>query len=165
VTRRRGRPHRPEIARLARLAARGALVLACVAGLEAIAAARPGGGESFSGGGGHSQGGGGGGGAGLIFELVFWLFRLVFLYPAIGLPIIAVVVGYVIYSAHRQRQNIRYREGTTQVKADRKQHRGEIQRIRHFPVENEHEQRNRQKWDGREDGNGGETDQVLELPV
>lgn len=86
--------------------ARVALALACVAGLEAIAAARPGGGESFSGGGGHSQGGGGGdGGAGLIFELVYWLFRLVFLYPAIGLPIVGLVVGYVIYSAYRQQQN------------------------------------------------------------
>jgi predicted lipid-binding transport protein (Tim44 family) len=107
VTRRRGGLHWPELARLARLAARAALVLACLAGLEAIAAARPGGGESFSGGGGHSQGGGGdgGGGAGLIFELVFWLFRLVFLYPAIGLPIVGVIVGYVIYSAHRQQQN------------------------------------------------------------
>ena len=98
------RRQRPALARLARLAALGALVIACVVGSEAIAAARPGGGESFSGGGGHS-GGGGGGGAVVIFELVFWLFRLVFLYPAIGLPIIGVIAGYVIYSAYRQRQN------------------------------------------------------------
>ena len=35
---------------------------------------------------------------------MFWLFRLVFLYPAIGLPIVGVIAGYVIYSAYRQRQ-------------------------------------------------------------
>ncbi len=119
MTRQRGGLHRPELARRARLAARVTVVLACVAGLEAIAAARPGGGESFSGGGGHSQGGGGGGGgAGLIFELVFWMFRLVFLYPAIGLPIVAVVVGYVIYSAHRQRQNQDWDSGPPAVLHD-----------------------------------------------
>ena len=42
---------------------------------------------------------------GAIFELLFWLIRLVFWYPAIGLPIIGLVVGYVIYSAYRQQQN------------------------------------------------------------
>ncbi|HEX8114771.1 MAG TPA: TIM44-like domain-containing protein, partial [Kofleriaceae bacterium] len=73
--------------------------------LEAIAAARPGGGESYSGGGGHSGSGGGGGGGGVSFELVYWLFRLIFAYPAIGLPIVGLIVGYVIVSAYRQQQN------------------------------------------------------------
>jgi hypothetical protein len=103
MTRRPGWPG----AGVAALAVLAALVLVCVAGFEAIAAARPGGGESFSGGGGHSRGGGGGGGgdAGMIFALVYWVFRLIFLYPAIGLPIVGLVVGYIAYSAYRQQQN------------------------------------------------------------
>ena len=86
---------------------RSADAAAILVALTAVAAARPGGGESFSGGGGHGGGGGGGGGdgGGVIFELLFWLIRLVFWYPAIGLPIIGLVVGYVIYSAYRQQQN------------------------------------------------------------
>src|SRR5262245_29330207 len=71
---------------------------------SAIALARPGGGESYSGGGGHGGGGDGGGGS-AIFELVFWLLRLVIIYPAVGLPILAVVIGYVLFSAYRQQQN------------------------------------------------------------
>ena len=82
-----------------RLAALAALVLAALA---ATAAARPGGGDSYSGGGGHGGGGDGGGDSGLVFELIYWLFRLIFVYPTIGLPILALVIGYVIYSAHRQ---------------------------------------------------------------
>jgi hypothetical protein len=66
-------------------------------------ALRPGGGDTFSGGGGHSDGSSGGGGG--MFELVYWLFRLIFAYPQIGVPIVLLVVGYVLYSAHRQRQN------------------------------------------------------------
>jgi predicted lipid-binding transport protein (Tim44 family) len=81
------------------------IILACAA----TAAARPGGGESYSGGGGHGGGGdgggGGGGGGGVMFELLFWLFRLVVVYPAVGLPIVAVVVGYFIFSAYRRGQN------------------------------------------------------------
>lgn len=87
-----------------RLAAVVGLAVACIVGLAAVADARPGGGDSFSGGGGHS-GGGDDGGIGVIFELVFWLFRLVIFYPAVGLPIVGLVIGYVIYNAHRQRQN------------------------------------------------------------
>ncbi len=83
----------------------GALVL----GLAGVAAARPGGGESFSGGGGHGgssgSGGGGGGGGGVIFELLYWGIRLIFVYPAIGLPILGLVIGYLIYSAYRHQQN------------------------------------------------------------
>ncbi|HEX3758173.1 MAG TPA: TIM44-like domain-containing protein [Kofleriaceae bacterium] len=89
-----------------RLAAVAGLAGTCIAGLEAIAAARPGGGESFSGGGGHSSSSGGGGGdSGAIFALVFWLFRLVFIYPTVGLPILGLAIGYVIFSAYRQQQN------------------------------------------------------------
>jgi predicted lipid-binding transport protein (Tim44 family) len=57
------------------------------------AAARPGGGQGYSGGGssGGSSGGGGGDGAGLILEL---LVRLIFAYPAIGIPV-ALVVAYL----------------------------------------------------------------------
>ena len=65
-------------------------------------ALRPGGGDSFSGGGGHSGSGGGGGG---VFELVYWLFRLIFVYPQVGVPIVVLLVGYVLYSAYRQHQN------------------------------------------------------------
>ncbi|HEY0478540.1 MAG TPA: TIM44-like domain-containing protein [Kofleriaceae bacterium] len=74
-------------------------------GLAGIAAARPGGGESFSGGGGHGGSGGDGGGGAVVFELIYWLFRLIFWYPSIGLPIIGVVIGYVVWSAYRQHQN------------------------------------------------------------
>ncbi|HEU4733174.1 MAG TPA: TIM44-like domain-containing protein [Kofleriaceae bacterium] len=70
-----------------------------------LADARPGGGESYSGGGGHGGGGGGGGGSGAIFELVYWLFRLVLVYPHIGLPILGLIIGYIVYSAYRQQQN------------------------------------------------------------
>lgn len=87
--------------RRARLAV--AAVLAVLAA-SAIAWARPGGGDSYSGGGGHG-GGDGGGGGGAIFELVFWLFRLVIVYPAVGVPIVVAVIGYVLYSGYKQRQN------------------------------------------------------------
>jgi uncharacterized Zn finger protein (UPF0148 family) len=86
---------------------RSALVATiALAVLTGIAEARPGGGESYSGGGGHggSSGGGGGGGA-VIFELVYWLFRLVFAYPAVGVPLVLAVIGYFVYSAYRRNQN------------------------------------------------------------
>jgi len=67
-------------------------------------ALRPGGGDSFSGGGGHSGSSDGGGGGG-VFELVYWLLRLVFVYPQVGVPILVLGVGYVLYSAYRQHQN------------------------------------------------------------
>jgi Tim44-like domain len=66
-------------------------------------ALRPGGGDSFSGGGGHSGSSGGGGGG--VFELVYWLLRLIFVYPQVGVPILVLLVGYVLYSAYRQHQN------------------------------------------------------------
>ncbi len=77
-------------------------LLAC----SAIALARPGGGDSFGGGGGHSSGGGGGGGgAVVVLELIWWLLRICIYYPSIGLPLIALIVGYVLYSSWRQRKN------------------------------------------------------------
>ena len=79
----------------------------------ALAALRPGGGDSYSGGGGHdsggSDGGGGGGGDGgdgaVIGELIFQLIRLCFYYPKIGLPILAIVVGYLIYAYYQKQKN------------------------------------------------------------
>ena len=52
------------------------LALGLVAVVAGVALARPGGGDSFSGGGGHG-GDGGGGGAGVIFELVYWIIRII----------------------------------------------------------------------------------------
>jgi hypothetical protein len=79
------------------------LVLLALAG---VAVARPGGGDTYSGGGGHGGGGGGGGGdAGAVFELIYWLFRLIFYYPQIGLPLAGIVIGWVVYSAYKQHQN------------------------------------------------------------
>ena len=86
--------------RPARTLAIAAVVLLALAGL---AVARPGGGDSFSGGGGH--GSGGGGGAGVAFELIYWLIRLLIYYPQLALPLIAIVIGWLIWSAYKQRQN------------------------------------------------------------
>ena len=84
--------------------------------IPAIALARPGGGDSYSGGGGHggggggggySGGGGGGGGGdgGAIFELIFQLIRLCIYYPQIGVPIIAIIFGYIIYGSYVRQKN------------------------------------------------------------
>ncbi len=80
------------------------LVASILLALTASALARPGGGESFSGGGGHG-GGGGGGGAELVFELIYWTLRLIIYYPAIGLPLLGIVVVAIVVSAYRQHQN------------------------------------------------------------
>jgi hypothetical protein len=91
-------------ARLPRRLALAAVI--ALVGFIRIAAARPGGGESYSGGGGHGGGGGGSNGdSGAIFELVYWLFRIIVVYPAIGLPILALIIGYVLVNAYRQQQN------------------------------------------------------------
>jgi len=84
---------------------RGWLVLAILVALAATAFARPGGGESFSGGGGHGGGSSGGGGAELVFELIYWTLRLIIYYPAVGLPLLAIVIVAVCVSAYRQHQN------------------------------------------------------------
>lgn len=86
---------------LASLGALGALMLGVAFGGEAWA--RPGGGDSYSGGGGHGDGGGDGGGA--LLELVFHLIRLCFYYPKIGLPLLAIVVGFILYSYYKKAQN------------------------------------------------------------
>ncbi|MBN2194302.1 MAG: TIM44-like domain-containing protein [Polyangiaceae bacterium] len=64
--------------------------------VAALALARPGGGHSFSGG---SRGGGGGGGAegiGLLIQLLIWL---VFRHPAIGIPVVLIVIVFFIGKA------------------------------------------------------------------
>ena len=84
------------------------IALGLTALVAAIADARPGGGESYSGGGGHSSGGGGGGGGGdggNVFELVYWLIRLIIYAPQIGLPVLALVIGVVVYGAYKQQKN------------------------------------------------------------
>jgi hypothetical protein len=78
------------------------LVLLVVAG---DALARPGGGDSYSGGGGHGGGGGGGSDGFAILELLYWLIRLAIEVPQVGLPLIAIVIGYFIYQAYKQHQN------------------------------------------------------------
>ncbi len=75
-----------------------------IVALAGVALARPGGGESFSGGGGHGSSGGGGGG-GAIFELIYWSFRLIIYYPAVGVPLLGGVVALVVWSAYKQHQN------------------------------------------------------------
>ncbi len=79
-----------------------AVVLATSLG---VAAARPGGGDSYSGGGGHGGGGDSGGDGGAMLELIFHLIRLCIYYPKLGLPILAIVLGFVLYSAYKKAQN------------------------------------------------------------
>ncbi len=87
------------------------IALGLLALVASLADARPGGGESYSGGGGHGGGGGGGGGSGGggngggVFELVYWLIRLIIYAPQIGLPILAIVIGIVVYGAYKQQKN------------------------------------------------------------
>lgn len=86
------------------------LALALVA-VPAIAWARPGGGDSYSGGGGHGGGGGGGGSGGgggdggAIAQLIIELIRLCIYYPKVGVPILAIVIGLVIYGAYVKHKN------------------------------------------------------------
>lgn len=79
--------------------------------LASAAFARPGGGESFSGGGGHGGNGGGGGDGGIAFELIYWGFQLIFYYPSIGLPILAIAIAAIAWSAYKQRQNKDWNSG------------------------------------------------------
>jgi uncharacterized tellurite resistance protein B-like protein len=84
----------------ARTSPGAALLLAVAAVLvldSAVAAARPGGGQNFSGG-----GGGGGdsdsGGAWFVINMALYLFELCVHYPAVGLPLVGVLlIGGVIY--------------------------------------------------------------------
>lgn len=87
----------------------GLAALAVLLG-PALALARPGGGDSYSGGGGHggggdSGGGGGGGDGAIIGELIFQLIRLCFYYPTVGLPLLAIVIGIVVYGWYQKRKN------------------------------------------------------------
>jgi hypothetical protein len=61
--------------------------------------ARVGGGQSYGGGGSHGGGGGDGGGA--IIGIVRVLFWLTVEYPAVGVPVDIVVVGFVVYRLAR----------------------------------------------------------------
>ena len=66
----------------------------------ASAAARPGGGHSYSGrshssGGGSSGGGGGGDALGLLFQLVLFCIE----YPAIGVPLVVITIGFFVAKA------------------------------------------------------------------
>jgi len=79
------------------------LALAILAGLTAVALARPGGGDSFSGGGGHGSSSGGGGGA--AFELIYWTLRLIIYYPQLGLPILGGIVIGLIWNAYKKAKN------------------------------------------------------------
>ena len=68
--------------------------LVVVLALVGIASARPGGGDTYSGGGGHGGSGGGGGDSGAIFELLYWLLRLIIYYPQhIDAPVTVGTVG------------------------------------------------------------------------
>ena len=77
------------------------VVVACAL-LTVSAWARPGGGQSYSGGshysGGssHYSGGGSSGGGGDASGLVFQLILLCFNYPAVGVPLLAIIVGFFI---------------------------------------------------------------------
>lgn len=67
----------------------------------ALAIARPGGGHSYSGGsrGGSRSGGGGSGDGGDAVGLLFQLLLLCIRYPALGVPILILVVGFLIAKA------------------------------------------------------------------
>jgi predicted lipid-binding transport protein (Tim44 family) len=79
------------------------LSLAFLCLCAAHAAARPGGGHTFSTGsdGGHGGGGGGGGHGGE--ELVFFLVRLIFLYPQVGVPVAVVAVIVVVILSRQEK--------------------------------------------------------------
>lgn len=77
-------------------------LLALVVGVG-VAWARVGGGDSFSGGGGHGGGGDSDGAA--IFELLFHLIRLCFYWPEVGVPLLVIVIGYLLWNAHKKHQN------------------------------------------------------------
>ena len=82
-----------------------ALTVACLFLTDVSEAwARIGGGENFGGGGGGGEGfGGDGGGNG---DLIVLLIRLCFAYPAIGLPLLGLVITAAIISANKA-QNVR----------------------------------------------------------
>jgi hypothetical protein len=80
-----------------------AVIVMTILALATAAAARPGGGESYSGGGGH--GGGSSSDSGAMFELIYWLLWLLIEAPAIGVPVVAIAIGYFAYRAYQQHRN------------------------------------------------------------
>lgn len=85
------------------------LLTHCAAPL-AFLASQAGGGGSF--GGGRGGGGGHGGDGGLPLELIFWLLRLAFAYPVIGVPLLIGVV--VVFSMGAKRGWWRHQENVIQ---------------------------------------------------
>jgi hypothetical protein len=85
-----------------RQATRSLLIASTVVGLAwsatLTASARPGGGNSYSGGS-HSSGGGSGGGSGDAMGLLFQLVLLCIDYPAIGVPVLLILVLSVVGKA------------------------------------------------------------------
>lgn len=71
------------------------LTLACLL-LPVIAVARVGGGQSFSGG---HDGGGGGGDIGFILQLLWWLLELCIDYPAIGIPLVILIIVWIWWAS------------------------------------------------------------------
>ncbi len=72
--------------------------------LTADVLARAGGGQGYSGGGGGGGFGGGssgGGGDGDGGFLIYLLIRLIFEYPAVGIPLTLLVIGFFIYSGYK----------------------------------------------------------------
>lgn len=97
-----------------------AIGIALVLVLVGVALARPGGGDSFSGGGGHGGGGGGGGGGDgdgilVIIELIYYLVILCIEAPYIGFPLVAIIIGFILYSAYKQHANKDWDSGPPQV--------------------------------------------------
>lgn len=75
------------------------IFLITIFALPALLFARAGGGQSYSGShssGSHSGGGGGGDGSGAIW-LIFQAIRLCIVYPKVGIPVVILVVGGIIY--------------------------------------------------------------------
>ena len=70
-----------------------AMVLICE-----TADARAGGGHGYSGGGGGSSGGGGGGDIVALIRLIYWLLRLCYDAPLIGIPLTILIIGGIIYT-------------------------------------------------------------------
>lgn len=70
----------------------------------AITLARAGGGQGYSGGGGGGGGFGGGssgGGDGDGGFLIYLLIRLIFEYPAVGIPLTLIVIGFFVYAGYK----------------------------------------------------------------
>jgi uncharacterized Zn finger protein (UPF0148 family) len=89
---------------------------------------RPGGGDSFSGGGHYGNGGGGSGDIGSIFEVVYYLLRLCFELPEVGVPVLVIVVLLVVYWARFRREHVDW-DTSAVVVADRAVSLDDIKRV------------------------------------